>query len=48
MTKTTNKLTGKDLINIGIYTVIYFVIMMLVGWLSLWRKKIQQKEGKRL
>lgn len=34
MTKTTNKLTGKDLINIGIYTVIYFVIMMLVGWLG--------------
>lgn len=34
MSKNTNKLTGKDLINIGIYTVIYFVIMMLVGWLG--------------
>jgi energy-coupling factor transport system substrate-specific component len=34
MTGTANKLTGKDLINVGIYTVIYFVIMMLVGWLG--------------
>jgi energy-coupling factor transport system substrate-specific component len=34
MMKTANKLTGKDLINIGIYTAIYFAIMMLVGWLG--------------
>lgn len=29
-----NRLQGKDLINIGIYTVLYFVIMMLVAWLG--------------
>lgn len=30
----TTKLTGKDLINVGIYTGIYGVLMVLVGWLG--------------
>jgi energy-coupling factor transport system substrate-specific component len=34
MTESKTKLTGRDLINVGIYTVIYFFIMMLVGWLG--------------
>lgn len=35
MSKTTNtKLTGKDLVTVGIYTAIYFVSMMIVGFLG--------------
>ena len=29
-----NKLTGKDLVNVGIYSAIYFAIMMLAGFLG--------------
>lgn len=29
-----NKLTGKDLVNVGIYTAIYFAIMMIAGFLG--------------
>ena len=32
--KDTNKLNGKDLINIGIFTAIYFVIIMALAMLG--------------
>lgn len=30
-----NKLTGKDLINVGIYSAIYFVIVFLIAMLGM-------------
>lgn len=30
-----NKLQGKDLINVGIFTAIYFVVMMAIAMLDL-------------
>ena len=34
MKSQSNKLTGKDLINVGIYSAIYFVIVFLIAMLG--------------
>ena len=35
METTSNKLTGKDLINVGIYSAIYFVIVFIIAMLGM-------------